>query len=276
VELETNVPSRSLKQMLSTTSSASSQENALAALELVFGPLQNWCDRPLVTMAELDLPRAKGASAIGLEAHPIWETLPTNQAWKVVDGKALPPDRVRAQLQQAHSREPTREAERARDEQRERARAVRFEDELAKRGVALKREGRSQWSKGGCVICGSLGKPTSDRFRVNLKDQYFWCRECDAKGDIIAFVMAADGISYPEAVEYLAPSARHASGGGKRSNGHDEERVEIERYTYEAEDRSPLFQARRYQFRKADGSFVPQGRQARKELPAISPRSGRA
>jgi hypothetical protein len=77
----------------------------------------------------------------------------------------------------------------------ERASAVRIEDETERRGINLI-GGIDRC--GPCPLCG--GK---DRFSVNTRKQVFLCRQCGAKGNVIAFVRFIDGCGFREAVECL-------------------------------------------------------------------------
>jgi phage/plasmid primase-like uncharacterized protein len=77
-----------------------------------------------------------------------------------------------------------------------RAPAVRLEDELARRGVLLKRQGREL--VGPCPICGG-----HDRFAVHLDKQLWNCRICSKGGDVIALVRHLDNISFPKAIDVL-------------------------------------------------------------------------
>ena len=76
-----------------------------------------------------------------------------------------------------------------------RAHAVRIEDEVERRGIKL--VGRIDCC-GPCPQCG--GK---DRFSINVRKQVFLCRQCGAKGDVIALVRFLDGCGFLEALEYL-------------------------------------------------------------------------
>lgn len=76
------------------------------------------------------------------------------------------------------------------------ARAVRIESELARRGVVLK--GKPPELAGPCPVCGG-----TDRFGVNIKKQMFYCRKCDVGGDVITFVRHVDGCTFKEAVNLL-------------------------------------------------------------------------
>ncbi len=62
---------------------------------------------------------------------------------------------------------------------------------------------RFGWTDGGCCPFHDDTKPGS--FRVNTESGGFVCYACGARGgDILAFVMARDGVSLPEAVHTLA------------------------------------------------------------------------
>jgi DNA primase len=80
----------------------------------------------------------------------------------------------------------------------EQARAVRIEDEIARRGIKL-RGGVDRC--GPCPVCGG-----TDRFSINLKKQVFNCRGSTG-GDVIALVQHLDGVSFLDAVARLAGPA---------------------------------------------------------------------
>jgi Toprim domain/CHC2 zinc finger len=82
------------------------------------------------------------------------------------------------------------------------ARTIRIEDELAKRGFPFWTKPRHSNVGAPCPMCGG-----TDRFSVNTKKQVFLCRPgrgCGAKGDVIALVQALDGVSFLDAIAYLA------------------------------------------------------------------------
>jgi hypothetical protein len=81
----------------------------------------------------------------------------------------------------------------------EQARAVRIEDEVAKRGIKL-RGGVDRC--GPCPVCGG-----TDRFSINTRKQVFNCRGCGKSGDVIALVQHLDGASFLDAVARLAGPA---------------------------------------------------------------------
>jgi putative DNA primase/helicase len=78
------------------------------------------------------------------------------------------------------------------------ARDVRIEDELARRGVRLRRDTKT-WLSGPCLKCGG-----TDRFSINTVRQFWNCRVCDVGGDVIRLVEHIDGISFVGAVNLLA------------------------------------------------------------------------
>jgi Zinc-binding domain of primase-helicase len=64
----------------------------------------------------------------------------------------------------------------------ERARAVRIEDEIKRRGIKLKRQ--SAELVGPCPMCGGR-----DRFAVNTRKQVWNCRRCEVGDDVRADVI---------------------------------------------------------------------------------------
>ena len=79
----------------------------------------------------------------------------------------------------------------------DRARAVRIEDEVERRGVRLL--GRVE-RVGPCPVCGG-----TDRFSVNIAKQLWNCRGCGVGGkDAISAVMHIDGVNFRAAVETLS------------------------------------------------------------------------
>jgi hypothetical protein len=78
----------------------------------------------------------------------------------------------------------------------ERARAVRLEDEIVRRGIKLK--GGIERA-GPCPNCGG-----NDRFSINTQKQIFNCRGCEAKGDVIELTQFLDRCTFIAAVEMLS------------------------------------------------------------------------
>jgi putative DNA primase/helicase len=81
-------------------------------------------------------------------------------------------------------------------DQIERARSVRIEHEIARRGTTLR--GRTE-RYGACPLCGGR-----DRFSFNSKKQVWNCRGCCVGGDVIALVRHLDGCDFQTAVRTLA------------------------------------------------------------------------
>jgi hypothetical protein len=75
------------------------------------------------------------------------------------------------------------------------ARAVRIEDEIARRGIRLR--GKAE-RDGPCPVCGG-----TDRFSINTRKQVFNCRGF-GEGGVIAMVQHLDGCTFAEAVRTLA------------------------------------------------------------------------
>jgi 5S rRNA maturation endonuclease (ribonuclease M5) len=132
-------------------------------------------------------------------------------------------------------------------EQIDRARAVRLEDEISRRGITLR--GRNGSLEGPCPVCGG-----TDRFAVNTKKPAFNCRVCGIKGgDAIALTMALDGCDFKQAVEMLTEPVT--------PNGHAEpaqtaKRIVVARFDYHDTQGAVVYQTERVEFRNPDGSYV--------------------
>jgi phage/plasmid primase-like uncharacterized protein len=77
----------------------------------------------------------------------------------------------------------------------ERARSVRIECEIARRGITLKPDGAERI--GPCPVCGGR-----DRFSINIRKQVFNCRGA-VGGDVITMVQHLDGCDFVTAVTTL-------------------------------------------------------------------------
>ena len=73
---------------------------------------------------------------------------------------------------------------------------VPIEDEIARRGIALRRCGVER--VGPCPQCGGR-----DRFSINIRKQLWNCRGCGRGGDVIDLVRHLDGVGYKEALRIL-------------------------------------------------------------------------
>lgn len=77
------------------------------------------------------------------------------------------------------------------------ARAVRIENEIARRHIELMRSTSVEWC-GPCPVCGGR-----DRFSININKQVFYCRRCDVGGDVVDLVRFLDDCSFFEAGKKL-------------------------------------------------------------------------
>jgi putative DNA primase/helicase len=109
----------------------------------------------------------------------------------------------------------------------EEARAVRIEDEAARRGIKL--HGGNERS-GPCPVCGG-----TDRFSINVKKQLWNCRHCGKGGDVIALVRHLD--------------ARPAQPSAKR--------IVVARFDYHDAHGAVVYQVERVEYQNPDGSYVP-------------------
>jgi phage/plasmid primase-like uncharacterized protein len=103
----------------------------------------------------------------------------------------------------------------------ERARAVRVEDELARRGIALKRAGAELI--GACPVCGGR-----DRFGVNIRKQVFNCRGAMG-GDVITMVQHLDGCQFGDAITTLVGSGPRKAALPEKYDDDKDERRNLDR-----------------------------------------------
>lgn len=75
------------------------------------------------------------------------------------------------------------------------ARAIRIENELARRGIKMR--GKIERAAP-CPVCGG-----HDRFSINVRKQVFNCRGCQIGGDVIKLTQLLDGCTFAEAIETL-------------------------------------------------------------------------
>jgi RecA-family ATPase len=130
-------------------------------------------------------------------------------------------------------------------EQIDRARAVRLEDEISRRGIRLR--GRNGSLEGPCPVCGG-----TDRFAVNTKKPAFNCRGCGIKGgDAIALIMALDGCDFMGAVATLTGEPN-----GHARPAQTAKRIVVERFDYHDAQGAVVYQVERVEFRNPDGSYV--------------------
>jgi hypothetical protein len=128
-----------------------------------------------------------------------------------------------------------------------RARAVLIEQELARRGIVLKRVGVEL--VGPCPKCGG-----EDRFAVNTAKQIFNCRGCGGCGDVIALVQHLDDSDFKAACGKLAGEPPPQSHPKVRSA--EPKKVVVAEYRYEDETGALAFLVERVQYQNLDGTFV--------------------
>jgi len=90
------------------------------------------------------------------------------------------------------------------------ARAVRIQDEIARREIKLKGRGPERY--GPCPKCGG-----TDRFAINASKQIWNCRGCQRGGDVISLVQHLDGCTFDAAVATLGRQDPTGCGHGKNA-----------------------------------------------------------
>lgn len=129
----------------------------------------------------------------------------------------------------------------------QRAKAVRIEREIERRGFKLRRVGLER--VGACPKCGG-----DDRFAINIKKQVFNCRGCGAAGGVIQLVEHLDGVDFTTACTTLAGPPPKANG---KTNGKDtSKKVVVASFEYLDQNGGVAFAVDRIQFQKPDGSYV--------------------
>src|SRR5215467_13358695 len=93
-----------------------------------------------------------------------------------------------------------------------RAKLIPIENEIARRGIVLKRIGAEH--VGPCPKCGG-----DDRFAINTKKQIFNCRGCCVGGDVIKLVEHLDGVDFIAACTALLNESPPKLNGKHKPNG---------------------------------------------------------
>jgi hypothetical protein len=130
-----------------------------------------------------------------------------------------------------------------------RAKAVRIEDEIVRRGIRLKRTSPSN-SEGPCPQCGG-----DDRFSINPVKQVFRCRQCNEKGgDVIALVQWLDNCGFGEAIDTLAGERPKANGKAYEKSDCTPQTVATFRYTDAGGE--ALLYVDRVEYLQPDGKYL--------------------
>jgi phage/plasmid primase-like uncharacterized protein len=104
----------------------------------------------------------------------------------------------------------------------DRARAVRIQDEVTRRGGKLRRQGQ-YYLVGPCPACGG-----DDRFAINTKKQLWNCRVCAVGGDVIDFVRHVDGRDFASAIATLTGNSAREPTPAVKTEHRDENNEEPE------------------------------------------------
>jgi hypothetical protein len=127
------------------------------------------------------------------------------------------------------------------------ARAVKIEDEIARRGIRLR--GIIERC-GPCPKCGG-----EDRFSINTKKGVWNCRQCDVGGDVIKLVEHLDSVDFIGACTTLAGEPPPKPNGKDRT-GTKPKKVVVAEYPYRDESGAVAFVVERIEYQSPDGSFV--------------------
>ena len=89
----------------------------------------------------------------------------------------------------------------------DRAKAVRFEELFDRVGISVQKHGEEL--RGICPIPAHSGEKKKPSFYVNPDKQVFNCFGCKAKGNIVTFAQAYNGLAAFESKQAALPSSRH-------------------------------------------------------------------
>jgi hypothetical protein len=131
----------------------------------------------------------------------------------------------------------------------ERARMVRIESEIARRGIKLKRVTKHEYA-GPCPQCGG-----EDRFSINTEKQVFNCRQCGGKGDVIDMVKWLDGTEFNEACETLTREPPPKAN-GKDDPASEARECRTAKFAYHDQNGDLVFVVERIEYQNPDGTFV--------------------
>jgi phage/plasmid primase-like uncharacterized protein len=130
------------------------------------------------------------------------------------------------------------------------ARAVRIEDEIVRRGITLR--GKIE-RVGPCPKCGGI-----DRFSINTKKGVWNCRQCGVGGDVIKLVEHLDNVDFITACTTLTGELAPKANGRDRGIAPKATPKKIVTATFEYHDQSGdlVYVVERVEHQNADGTFV--------------------
>jgi hypothetical protein len=131
----------------------------------------------------------------------------------------------------------------------DKARAVKIEDEISRRGIKLQRQGAEL--VGPCPKCRG-----DDRFAVNIKKQVFNCRGCNEGGDVIALAQFLDDCDFRSACTTLTGEPQPKPNGKGNGKDRDGRKVVAGAFPYHDANGAVAFVVERVEYQNADGSFV--------------------
>jgi hypothetical protein len=127
------------------------------------------------------------------------------------------------------------------------ARAIRIEDQIARRSINLKRIGMEH--VGPCPRCGG-----EDRFAINVAKQVFHCRGCGMGGDVIKLVEHLDGVDFIAAGTALVGEPPPKANGWDRTG--EPRKIVAAEFPYEDASGTVMFVVARIEFQNRDGTSI--------------------
>ena len=128
------------------------------------------------------------------------------------------------------------------------ARAVRVEDETARRGIKLR--GKVE-RVGPCPVCGG-----EDRFSINTKKNLWNCRQCGVGGDVIALVEHLDSVDFIGACTTLTGEPAPKANGRGNASKVTAKKIVTAMFEYCDGKGNIVYVIERVEHQNADGTFV--------------------
>ena len=128
------------------------------------------------------------------------------------------------------------------------ARAVRIEDEIVRRGIKLR--GKVE-RVGPCPKCGG-----TDRFSINTKKGLWNCRQCGVGGDVIKLVEHLDGVDFIGACTTLTGELAPKANGRGNASKITPKKIVTATFEYHDQSGDLVYVVERVEYQNADGAFV--------------------